>query len=90
MKYWIVPIISEWGFLVLGIFMAVTLGKYVFFNPEPIDPPMVIAMGGVIIGFLGYGFAYGAQFRLSHHKRILQKAGLWTDEEIKKKDLPKD
>lgn len=47
---------------------------------------------GIGLGVFAVCAGFDSDTRISHHKRILKKAGLWTDQVIKKKDLitPKD
>jgi len=87
MKYYIMPLILEWTGIGLAIVMLYSL---ILMTQVPEhDSAMLIATASTIIGFLGVFNSLGNSQRLAHHKRILKKAGLWTDEYIKKKDLPK-
>lgn len=87
MKYWILPTILEWsgiGIAACLLYPLMLIGQ----APEP-NEGLIIAVAATILGFLGVFNNLSDSMRLRHHKRILQKAGLWTDEYIKKKDLPK-
>lgn len=83
MKYWVIPLIQRTVGIALGI---IIVGLAVIDQSR---------MGmGLFIALIGTGFAVMAVFssmaitdELKHHRKILQKAGLWQDEEIKKKDL---
>ena len=50
---------------------------------------LVVGIGACAIAFMTIFGHLATNDRVRHHKRILQKHGLWQDEEIKKKDLPK-
>lgn len=87
MKYWIVPSIMEFSFLFMAIFLCWILLDYT--QSQKPEPGIVMTLGAVILSFVAIGSSVGDGDRLKHHKRILQKHGLWQEEEIKKKDLPK-
>ena len=42
---------------------------------------------GLGLGIFAIASGFDSDIRISHHKKILKKASLWTDEEITKKDL---
>ena len=90
MKYWILPATLELSFMGIGIFMFYSLVKYTWFNSNLIESDHVLLLGIATLLILCFGVTYGSRLRLLHHKLILKKAGLWTDEEIRKKDIPKD
>jgi len=85
MKYWIIPNILD--FFGMGIAMFILI--LIQLTPKEIDETMNIALLGTAVGIMGVMFGVAAMYRFSHFKRILKKHGLWQDEEIRKKDLPK-
>ena len=85
MKYWIIPNILDF----LGMGIAVFILISIQLTPKEIDQTMIIALLGTVVGVMGAMFGASSIYRFSHFKRILKKHGLWQDEEIKKRDLPK-
>lgn len=85
MKYWIPGMIVT--FLGLGAAFACT---YIATQQDS-DLKAFVFMG-LGLGIFAVCSGFDSDARISHHKRILKKAGLWTDQAIKKKDLtaPKD
>ena len=88
MKYWIIPLIIEWSGIIGGAILLFPL-LLIAENTVAPDSVMIVALGAVILGLIGATGTVGSDMRIRHHKRILQKAGLWQDEEIKRKDLRK-
>lgn len=89
MKYWVEPTIYRFTGIALG---AMFLGLMIFILPSVHTQDgkvMVVALGACAFGIMGLFGHLSDNVKLIHHKRILQKAGLWTDERIKGKDLPK-
>jgi len=85
MKYWIIPNMLD--FLGMGICVFILFSIYL--TPKEIDETMNIALLGVAVGIMGAMLGAASMYRHSHLKRILKKHGLWQDEEIRKRDLPK-
>ena len=85
------PLILEWFGLAFGFaFVILTIQTAQSDIPEPLKTIHIGITGSLAIGLWALFNSVGAQQRLDHHKRILKKHGLWQDESIKKKELPKD
>ena len=90
LKYWIFPSFIEFS----GLGMAAVFAYLMIYvqglgYSKEVTMLFVVGLGGCSLGFLSAFGHIAVGERLRHHKRILQKHGLWQDEEIKKKDLPK-
>lgn len=86
MKYYIPGIIIT----MMGLAAAFACAFIASQQDSNIKAMVFMALG---LGIFAVCSGFDSDTRISHHKRILKKAGLWTDQEIKKKDLlptPKD
>lgn len=82
----------------LGIFLVLAFAGWTLLNiseeivmKDPILSGILFALGGILIlsgmAFMLLLWNLGDGQNITHHKRILQKHGLWQDEMIRKKDL---
>ena len=85
MKYWIPGIIVTF----LGLCAAFACLYIAIQQDSDLKGLIFMALG---LGIFAVCSGFDSDSRIAHHKRILTKAGLWTDQEIKKRDLesPKD
>lgn len=82
MKYWI-----PGTFVTMAGLMFVFVSVWLASQQGTVLKVFIFVAFGVGIFAICSGF--DSDLRLSHHRKILKKAGLWTDEEIRKKDLKK-
>lgn len=80
MKYYIPGIIVTF----LGLAFAICTA---FIGAQQSSDIKALIFMGLGLGVFAICAGFDSDLRLSHHKRILKKAGLWTDEMIRKKDL---
>ena len=84
MRYWILPTILEFSGLGLGAFLVISSLRFES-NKE-----LMFSVMGLGLGLIALMSIEAQIFRTAHFTRILKKHGLWQDDIVKKKDLPKD
>lgn len=89
MKYWILPTIKEWLGIISGLIFCWLIYSIIQVSSfdKNTQTSLIVGLAACAVAFMGMLGELGAQDRIRHHKKILQRAGLWTDEIIKKKDL---